>query len=1146
MKHALRLSQAVLASTLFIVPFTAIADIVVNAPEVNVSHTTGAPDTDGNIQVTNTGQILNNSNAVNNGDAILINTANTTVTLDPNNSTAGNNAIITTGTGRNGISITGGDNATVTIGSGTKITTVDSGIFVDSNLVDVDNAGTIKGATGIEVSANGASFLLINQATGSIFVTAAPNQAVNINGANANIENSGLISGTGGIQVGGQNAVILNNLGGTITGTTIAGVQANATNLTLTNSGTISGTGASGDGVQLNQNFLKITNNASGIISSPFASGINITAAISGDIENSGKITSAGPLPGSAGILIGANYTGSITNNANAIIETTDAGILSDAILIKGAFTNINNSGTIQAINGGDIAIGVLAGVTGGTINNSGSIQSNTAAAIALGGNITQINNSGTIRTLVGAAPGVIVADQPNVTLTGGIVNTGQILNAGGAAFDAIDLQVGGAGINIKLTQNGGTIDGKVLLASAGGSIFDMNGGQITGEVITTNLAASTLNLNGGSILGNLTLQSAAGNTVNIAGTTLNTVTSGAGVDTFNLTAGKFNTITGGAGDILNVKATYSTSGDIIGVPTVNVTAGTFTENNKLTGFTNLNVGPNASMSVNSNTVTGNAAAVVVNANSVLSVVGGNQLDTGAGSILVNNGGSLLLGNSAATTGALANTYVQNAGGNFSPTIQGAGNFGKMNITNNATLNAGSFVTPILGTGEFIPTGTTFDVITTNNGVVDNSTLNQPPSLTLSFTKAVVGNNLRLTANRTGFSPLANTGASSGVAGALDTIAQQPVGLINAQILAVLGQLDLIGNQTQLVDELESLAPPVNYGLIAATHVSMDQMFRSIRRRLEDMRYLKTLGAESYQIIGPSDMRDNSGYNYGDSVYKAANQGAWIQGYGAIVDQRFRNEVEGYLGDASGFAIGMDWGRQGALVGGALNFTQSHFVGQTEDENVQNVQSVQGSVYSWIDLTDDVYMDTQAGFAMHHYKTRRNIGIGNVTTAGFADFYGVHFGAQTEIGYAFLYDNLLVAPVTRLRYTRMSIDDYSENGAGGLSLTVQNQGLNEFIGGIGLRVVGKKEFAQAIYAPEASFMLAYDFYADAQGTSSRFLGGGPVFPTIGNKPPQTMMLIDLGVNVHTYDSYIFTVKGELDLRDHYYGYSGWVNLYRSW
>jgi|GEM_PF-3629572 len=1146
MKQAFRLSQAVLASTLFIVPNIGWADIVINAGNsaVNVVYTTGAPQNNGNIQITNTGFVNTTLLGVNNGDGILVNSQNAVITLDPNNV----NVDAISGQ-RNGITITGGNNAAITVGSGaTKISATGSGISVDSNTVNINNAGTINGAPGIEVTANGATFTLTNQATGSI--GKAPNQAISLNGAGGIVNNFGVIAGAGGIQVGGQNTTITNQTTGTISGTTIAAVQANAINLALTNSGVIKATAAGGDGIQLNQNFTSIVNNAGAIITSASNSGINITAAVSGDIQNSGLISTAS-IGGSTGaIYIGGIYGGSITNNAGGIIQSTSGSGLSDAIGVKGAFTAINNSGSILATAGAgnDNAITIFAGSTAGTINNSGVIQSANNSTILIEGNITQINNTsaGSIITTANASP--IVANAPNVTLVGGINNSGIIRNSvGGVGLEAIDLQAGGAGINIKLTQTAGKIDGDVLLASAGGSIFDMNGGTITGDVKTSTLAASTLNLNGGIILGNLTLQNGAGNTVNIAGTALNTITTSVGPDTFNVTGGKFNTLTGGVGDILNLKASYSTTGNIISVPTVNVVAGTFTVNNQLTDFTNLNVGPNAAMSVNSNAVTGAAgSAVVVNNNSQLNVTSNNQLNTNGGSITVNNGGTFSLANSAVTTGALTNSFTVAAGGVYGVQIEGPGNFGKMQVgAGGANLAANSFLATQLGSGTFIPAGTQFDVIT-GGPVTDNSTLAQPGSLTVNFTKAVIGGNiLRLTSTRNNFTNFANTDGSQGVAGALDNIALQ--GTTNAQLLAVLGQLDLITNQSTLITELESLAPPVNYSLVAATHVSMDQMFRSIRRRIEDMRYLRTLGAESYQIIGPANMEDrNTGYNYGDSVYAAASQGGWIQAYGSILDQRRRHQIDGFLGDAAGVAMGLDWGRQGALVGGAVNFTQVHMVGKTEDENVQNLQSMQGSIYSWIDLTNDIYMDTQFGFASHHYKTRRNIGIGTVTTAGFSDFFGVHFGAQTEIGYAFLYDYLSVAPLVRLRYTRMQIDDYSEQGAGGLNLNVQNQGLNEGVAGVGIRILGKKEFAQAVYAPEMSFMLAYDFYADGQATSSRFLGGGPVFPTVGIKPAQTMMLIDLGINVHTYDAYIFTLKGELDLRDHFYGYSGWVNLYRSW
>lgn len=1170
MKQALRLSQAVLASTLFVVPSislivastAAFADETVSTQKTNVSYTTGAPDNKGNIQVTNTGQILVNSAAVNNGDAILVNSQDTFVTLDPNNTKAGNNAILTqiAGQGRNGITITGGDNASVTVGANTGISAIADGIFADSQFINVSNAGNIVGATGIEVSANGTSFTLTNQGTGT--VTGNANQGLVVNGANATISNLGTVTGLGGIVVGGQNVSITNQTTGQILSTTaVAGITANALNLSLVNSGLIKTTAAGSDAVLLNQNFTTVTNNSTGTISSALANGVHLAGAVSGDIQNSGLITTASVGAQTGAIYIEGAYTGSITNNAGATIQSTAGSGLSSALAIKGSFTAINNSGTIQAVSGGlsDNALIVFSPSTAGVINNSGTIQSATNAAIRLGGSITQINNTGSIIAGPGGAPAAIVADTAGVTLSGGINNSGTIVNGlGGTANNAIDLQDGGvvANIDIKLTQTAGKINGNVLLASKGGSIFDMNGGTVTGNVISSPLAAqSTLNLNGGSILpGAIVLQGTAGDIINLNGTAVNIINTGAGADTFNLTAGSFTTINGGAGDTLNVLNTFSTAGDILSVPTVNIKAGTFTVNNKLTGFTNLNVGPSASMVVNSTDVDGSAggAAVVINTGSVLSVTSDNQLDTGAGgatgSITVNNGGTLSLSNSTATPGAVTNTFTQAAGGNYQVTIQGPGNYADMTVgAGGATLAANSFVTAQLGTGQFIPTGTQFDIITGGN-VTDNSTLNQPYSLTVQFNKTTVGGNiLRLTAARNSFSSFANTDPSLGVAGALDVISKLPANQINAQILAVLGQLDLIGNQATLVEELESLAPPMNYALIKASRVSMDQMFRSITRRIEDMRNLRNLGAESYMIIGPANMDDrSSGYNYGDSVYSAANKGAWVQGYGAILDQHKRNQVDGYLGDAAGFAVGMDWGRQGALVGAALNFTQVHMVGRTTDENVQDLQSVQGSVYSWFDLTDAIYIDTQVGFASNHYKTRRNIGVGTVTTAGFADFFGVNYGAQAEMGYAFLYDYLTVAPVVRARYTRMALDDYSENGAGGLSLTVNQQGLNEGIAGIGLRMLGKKEFAQAVYAPELSVMLAYDFYADEQATQSRFLGGGPLFTTTGIKPPHKMLLVDAGVNVHTYDSYIFTVKGELEMRDHYYGYSGWVELYRSW
>ncbi|HRE30602.1 MAG TPA: hypothetical protein PLD88_01380, partial [Candidatus Berkiella sp.] len=122
-----------------------------------------------------------------------------------------------------------------------------------------------------------------------------------------------------------------------------------------------------------------------------------------------------------------------------------------------------------------------------------------------------------------------------------------------------------------------------------------------------------------------------------------------------------------------------------------------------------------------------------------------NQIDTGAGgttgSITLNNGGVLSLQSSATTAGALTNTFIADPGSVYAVQIQGPGDFGKMQVNaGGATLNAGSFVSAQLGSGQFIPAGTAFDIIT-GGPVVDNSTLAQPSSLTVRFDKSVVAGN---------------------------------------------------------------------------------------------------------------------------------------------------------------------------------------------------------------------------------------------------------------------------------------------------------------------------------------------------------------------------------------------------------------------
>lgn len=379
----------------------------------------------------------------------------------------------------------------------------------------------------------------------------------------------------------------------------------------------------------------------------------------------------------------------------------------------------------------------------------------------------------------------------------------------------------------------------------------------------------------------------------------------------------------------------------------------------------------------------------------------------------------------------------------------------------------------------------------------------------------------------------------------------------NPALLDVLDQIDtLTMSEASLVTALNSLTPTVNYALVQGSKVSIDSAFESVLYRIEKMKNLKPLGAEEYTVRNPSEVY-RGGMNYGDGCCPGENSaptnslGAWFKVYGSLLDQKTFKNFSGYKGDSVGYAVGTDWGNPNtAIAGVALSYTNTHTVNNNEAANIIDIQSVQGTAYAWLEPIESMFIDAMFGFAQHKYYTRRNIGIGTFTTAAFGeDFYGTQYAVQTDLGYAFTYDWLIVAPVGRFKYGYLGIDSYTETGgADGVNLSVDNKSLKELVGGIGIRLLAHKTFAQAQYDPELSAMILYDFCADGQEVFSNFFGGGGIFTTEGPRPSHTTYLYGLGITAYTYDNYSFQIKYNLQIGDryHFYANSGFMQLRGEW
>jgi len=252
------------------------------------------------------------------------------------------------------------------------------GIHTGFGPMNITNFGVISGTVNA-INVNGGG-TFINEAGAS--VTSTTFQPIAVTSGTENIINFGTISSSfGGIGFGppGGGGSVTNNVGGVISGTGSGsfGIASGDTNqsVAVINSGVISGS----SGIDLGTGGGSITNNAAGSIAGFSSSAVNLASGGTTTIVNSGTISSAS---GNA-ILFEGSASGSVTNNPggvlaggsghSAITSGTDAISISNAETISGA-VNLGNAPNTVTL------------VTGGRINGNLNLGSDAASSLVLDG----------------------------------------------------------------------------------------------------------------------------------------------------------------------------------------------------------------------------------------------------------------------------------------------------------------------------------------------------------------------------------------------------------------------------------------------------------------------------------------------------------------------------------------------------------------------------------------------------------------------------------------------------------------------------------------------------------------------------------------------------------------------------------------
>lgn len=1055
-------------------------------------------------------------------------------------------------------------NDTVNVATFT-LTVANAGVANDGGGVNSFTLGAVTGSTGsltITTGGLGGANPDLAATVASVTLSGAGNVTV----ANINADDAAVTATfTGALNTGGNLAVtntetttaddVTASVGGalTVTGTTgiTAGAFAGATSaLTVTGNSTFTGavtlTGGAGAGSNATLTLNGATN--------AFTGGLSLATAGKSILTLSGSSaqTVSGAISGAGSVVVdnasGATFSGTIGAGAGTVTIEKASGNSAARFQNTVNVSSVTLGGAGTGTNTATFDIGTNDFTVTGTVDGAIAGETNNVVVSGGSGTLTQATAwggvTGTIDNLTVSGSGTILDSNAAITAAATTIGSGATLDVGAGALTSTvansgTLLLSGAGgvtgnisgsgdldVNANASVTGNITQDDILVAEG----FTLTVVGAASRTVTADVLLEDA-LSNGSDAG-ITFDNGA-NTTTFTGN-IRTGVDGEGAVTFADDAGATLAVVGDIGtSAVSVGSlavagagaqTMTTTGDLyVDAITVNdadtlqfvgtsaqVVSGTITD-----GILSVGTGTSAT-DVTFNGVLSSIASATVAAGAQANL-DANATLTGA----ITNNGTVGIGIGKTLTAVGFNgtgTYVIDVeDANASGTLTSA-DFGSLNGGGGAINLAGETVrfnfTGRTATGSAVVLGTGGAASTTSTSVSDNSVL-------YNAALAANGNNLELTITRDTMENVSTTANGQSVGAVLDDLS----GTTNPELGQILDQAALASSQSELNEVLEAASPTVDGGSYVAAFSVADQVVGLTETRLAAL--------ESGEAV--------TGMAAGNM---SRGMRVWAQAFGQMADQDQRDGIDGYESETVGGAVGLDTENLSdiSVLGVALSYANTDVDSDNANNTQTDVDSYGITLYGDHDLGNQAVLSGQIGYA-HNTIDQTRYDVGGVSGLNAtADYDSDQFGVKAKVARSYATDGgMTVTPNLSAAYTHLSVDEYTESGAGGANLSVDSDSLNVLDLGIGVDASWMHQNVDGSYIkPALKAGYRYDVIGDQVETTSNFTGGGAAFRTEGFEPARSKFNVGAGLTYYTTTNWELSANYDYEIKADYDAHSGWV------
>jgi outer membrane autotransporter protein len=197
------------------------------------------------------------------------------------------------------------------------------------------------------------------------------------------------------------------------------------------------------------------------------------------------------------------------------------------------------------------------------------------------------------------------------------------------------------------------------------------------------------------------------------------------------------------------------------------------------------------------------------------------------------------------------------------------------------------------------------------------------------------------------------------------------------------------------------------------------------------------------------------------------------------------------------------------------------------------VKSLFGSLYgSYFDK--NLYIDAILSYGWNWYDNSRMLTIGGISREATSDHDGRLFSGYLGGGYYFDFNSFSVGPYGSLQYIYLDEESFEEEGAGGISLKVDDRQTDALFSELGLRMVGRFGGKYGNFLPEVSLGWSYDFDIDDHVVRASFAGSpGASFSIEGQDVERNGLVVGAGLTFMHKSGFSTSFRYKGDFRGDY-------------